>query len=252
MIARCHNRFKRGFTLIEVLIALALSVMLATLLFGALHTYVISATAGHQLVAARQITESVTQFMTNQLRETVPLMVNTRAGRHLLFYGDERKIVYVGYIPSHRSAGGLHLNSLVIGGMAPNQTLNFAYERLNIDDEFDLESIVEADTDNSRTLLEAPLIEFENFGAVGTDTETQWIGNWSNDDRLPELIRIRIENDNGRPSLDRVVPILANVTAKYVALSLGQPAKWTLNDLIPGLSARRPQRAAGTAAKARK
>jgi prepilin-type N-terminal cleavage/methylation domain-containing protein len=234
MSPRCGHRFKRGFTLIEVLIALALSVMLAALLFSALHTYVLSASAGHKHVAARQLSESVSQFIRDQLREAVPLVLNTGGKRHILFYGDERKIACVGYIPSHRSAGGLHHNSLVISGTPPKQTLSFTYERLAVDYQYDLKAFSDVDTSGGRTLVEARLIEFEYFGTAGIRADTGWFGKWPVDDRLPELIRIRFEKTDAQSAPDIVVPIYANAATNHIALSIGQRAKSTPDGVMPG------------------
>ena len=249
MIPRCEYRFKRGFTLIEVLIAMALSIMLAALLFNALHTYVLTAATGHKRVAARQLFESVSQFIRDQLREAVPLVVNTGAGRQILFYGDERKIAYVGYIPSHRSAGGLHHNSLAISGTPPNQTLSFTYERLAVDGRFDLETFADIDTSAARTLVEAASIEFEYFGAAGIRADRGWSGNWSGDDRLPELIRIRFKMADDLSATDIVIPIYGNAVTNHIALSIGQGAKWSLDALIPGRSGASRRQAADATGK---
>jgi prepilin-type N-terminal cleavage/methylation domain-containing protein len=252
MPPRCVYRFKRGFTLIEVLIALALSVMLAALLFNALHTYALTAATGHKHVAARQLSESIFQFIRAQLREAVPLVVNTGDARQILFYGDERKIAFVGYIPSHRSAGGLHHNLLEISGTPPNQTLSFTYERLAVDGDFALETFADIDTGDARTLMDAASIEFEYFGTAGSRADREWSRNWSGGDRLPELIRIRIDMAHDLPATDIVVPIYGNTAPNHIALSIGQGAKWSLDDLLPGLSGPGRQKAADAAGKGSK
>ena len=246
MSHHCKIGIKRGFTLIEVLIALALSVMLAALLFSALHTYVISASTGHKHITAGQQAESAYQFIRDQLREAVPLVLNTTRKREILFYGDERTIVYVGYVPRHRSAGGLHRNALIISGAPPNQTLGFTYERLPAADGLDRETFITVSPRDARILVDAASIEYEYFGSAGNHADPQWFGEWPGEDRLPELIRIRIVKANDRYSPDIVVPIYANAPTKHLAAAIGQPAKWNLNDVIPGRSGARNQPGGGS------
>ncbi len=227
-----RKHYNRGFTLIEVLIALALSVLLVALLFSALHTYTLGATVAVEQVAGKQLAESIYQFIGGQLREAVPLILNTSRERDVLFYGDERKIVYIGHIPRHRSAGGLHKNSLVVSGTPPRQTLTFSYERLVIDDRFDRKAFIAEDTGTPHTLGETvSSIEFSYFGAVKLHEDPEWFGEWQVQDRLPELVRIRIESTSATRSLDFVVPIYTNAPIKHIASPTGRRGDPSPNEL---------------------
>jgi len=221
MHPRSRNRSNHGFTLIEVLIALSLSLILASLLFSSLHTYALGAAAGQKHLTAKQISESVYQFIGDQLREAVPLALIAGRERNVLFHGDVEQIVYVGQIPSHRAAGGLHKNSLEIDGIAPHQSLIFNYERLIVDEEFDMAAFIETGTSTEKKLIEdARSIEFEYFGVDGDRSDPNWSTEWSINDRLPELIRIRIDRGGNHPRDNIIVPIYANVMSKRVALSI--------------------------------
>ncbi len=221
MIARSKHSISAGFTLIEVLIALSLSVVLAAMLFSSLHTYALGTAAGQDHLAAKQVSESVYQFIGDQIREVVPLVLRTGRERHLLFRGDQRQITYVGYIPSHRSAGGLHKNTLTIEGHPPHQSLVFSYERLHIDNAFDLARFADHSIGDNRTLItDAEAIELEYFGVLGENDDPMWSSEWPQADRLPLLVRLRIERKNKRSPDELVVPIYANAMSKRTAMTV--------------------------------
>jgi general secretion pathway protein J len=228
------NRLNCGFTLIEVLIALALSVMLVGMLSSSLHTYAISTAAGQKHIADKQLSESVYQFVGDQLRQVVPLLLRSGRERNVLFHGDDNRITYVGHIPHHRSAGGLHRNSLVVDGLPPHQTLLFNYERLSVDAEFDITTFVES-TDNggSKTLIsDARSIEFAYFGAKEAKEDPGWTTEWSVKDRLPQLVRLRIDNGREQSPDEITVPLYANASSKSVALTIGNSAPTSINEML--------------------
>ena len=215
-------RFNYGFTLIEVLVALALSGMLVGMLSSSLHTYAISTVAGQKHLADKQLSENVYQFIGDQLRQVVPLLFRSGKERTVLFYGDDKRITYVGHIPHHRSAGGLHKNSLVVDGLPPHQTLFFHYERLSVGAEFDIMEFFEAtDTTGNETLIsEVRSIEFAYFGAKKANDDLNWTEEWPVKDRLPKLVRLRIDHGKEQSPDEIIIPLYANTFSKSVALTI--------------------------------
>lgn len=222
-----------GFTLIEVLIALSLSVILAAMLFSSLHTYALGTAAGQTHLAAKQTSASVYQFIGDQLRGSVPLTLRLEGERRLLFLGNDRRVVYIGHIPRHRSAGGLHKNSLVIEGQAPHQSLVFSYERLVVDEAFGIAAFTEPGTGISKTLIaDARAIEFEYFGPQNENEDSAWSTEWSRNDLLPALVRVRVSRSNKQTLDDMVIPIYANTASKRAALTIGTQRSSKQNDVL--------------------
>ena len=210
-----------GFTLIEMLIALSLSVILAAMLFSSLHTYAVGTKAGQLRFNAKQTSGSVYQFISNQLRESIPLGLKVGRNRELLFHGNSQQIIYVGHIPRHRSTGGLHKNSIMVEGESPRQSLIFSYERLAVDEIFNLETFVENAPDNPNILItDAHAIEFEYFGVPKKNTEPNWFSEWPRSDELPQLIRLRIEKSADASPVDIVLPVYAKNMSRRAALTL--------------------------------
>ncbi|MDA0824245.1 MAG: prepilin-type N-terminal cleavage/methylation domain-containing protein, partial [Proteobacteria bacterium] len=189
-----RKRHCDGFTLVEVLIALTLTAVLVTLLFEALHTYAIANSVGYARVQAQETAASLRAFLRTQLREIVPLGVNTSDGQELFFRGDAQTLSYSGRIPSHRAPGGLYKISFVVEGASPDQSLTFRYARIP-----DPEALAEGDlfdfTDTAtKVMLEsAAAVSFEYFGVHENDIEASWVDTWRRHDQIPEMIRIRIQ-----------------------------------------------------------
>lgn len=200
------DRFKitssRGFTLVEVLIALSLTVIMSGILFSAVHTYAQTSSVGREHVRRIQREQAVHQFLQTQIRETLPLAIRTQRGTfRALFNADERKMVFIGNIPSHRSTGGPHKNALYIESTPSGERLMFAYERFVHGDGNDglLAEFAHALPSNTRLLVpDAASVTFEYFGAPETDDPAGWHDRWNQSNSLPELMRIRIEDKSGR------------------------------------------------------
>lgn len=222
MHLRAVNYSERGFTLVEVLIALALTALMAGLLFEALHTYTKIGAAGREHIARKEQTSSVRQFVATQLRETVPFAV--RDGRKLqtLFYADEDGLTYVGGVPSYRSSGGLHRNALYAERDGDTIKLAFAYERLVADDDGHYDSFAEGPPANSRALLTGlSSLTFSYFGTSESDNELRWRERWEATDELPQLVRIRLTDDSGRTETI-VTRIYNHLPVNHIALAASQ------------------------------
>lgn len=231
MRARFSRSQHAGFTLVEVLIALALSLLLITLLFNALHTYASSTKRSQRLIAERQLDESIRHFLRKQLYEIVPLVVRTKKGREVLFAGDATSLSYIGRIPSHRSPGGLHSNVLSISRERGNTVLRFAYERFNADANLDRDAVTRASSDTQRILIEqTEPIAFAYFGVEEAGQEATWRDAWKVTERLPQLIRIRFADDESR-TRDLIVPIHASPSSTHIAMNIGARGTQTRFDM---------------------
>ncbi len=222
MHPRAVNYSERGFTLVEVLIALALTALMTGLLFEALHTYAKIGTAGREHIARKEQTSSVRQFVATQLRETVPFALRDGTKLQTLFYADEDGLIYVGGIPGYRSSGGLHRNALYADRDGDAIELAFAYERLEADDDGHYDSFAEGPPANSRALLTGlSSLTFSYFGTSGSDNEPAWQERWEATDELPQLVRIRLTDDDGRTETI-VTRIYNHQPVNHIALAAAQ------------------------------
>ena len=226
-----------GFTLVEVLIALTLSSVLAVLLFSGLHTYVLAANTGYKHLDNLQASARTTAFLRSQLREMVPLTLSgQRRQRQVLFSGNTQRLAYIGNIPSHRSPGGLHHNTLTIDDNGIGAQVTFAYQRLLVAEDFTYEAFIAHAPANKRVLFEdLDDASLEYYGAATDDAPAAWSSQWQRVDKLPSLVRLRLSFVDDPAPHTLIFSIHATTPSRHFAHRIGGASRSRLR----GLSAER-------------
>jgi general secretion pathway protein J len=206
--ARSRPR-RAGFTLIEVLIALVLVSLLSGLIFQVLSLSARAWDATEQRTATAERLRGVTGFLQRTLAQSVPLSFNDVDGRRLVFDGDDTRLRFVGRLPAHRGPDELYLLTLAsVPQLDGRRRLEFAYARLT--EEALRAAPEELPAGQTKVLLEGLAdIEFEYFGPQGREGENAWRSDWLEAQRLPRLLRLRLE-DPDRRWPDLVVPLYAD------------------------------------------
>lgn len=77
------------------------------------------------------------------------------------------------------------------------------------------------DTTGNETLIsEVRSIEFAYFGAKKANDDLNWTEEWPVKDRLPKLVRLRIDHGKEQSPDDIIIPLYANTFSKSVALTI--------------------------------
>jgi len=185
----------RGFTLVEILIAMTLLVLVVTLGYSALHFAGRSWQAMDRGAERIEDQRLIAQFLRRQLEQAVPLMVETNGTSRILFKGESDSLIFVGRLPVHRGAG-LHLIRLAQQG----RQLTLDYRPIQ-----DADSLNAGfDEQKQRTLLEnIEAIEFAYYGPSDMDRPAQWRSHWHGPRQPPQLIRliIRPADQPPRPAI---------------------------------------------------
>lgn len=181
-----------GFTLLELMVALALLSLLLVVLYGGLRLVGRGSTVGIERVERVADAHAVRDLLRRQLRQSQAVMVDDpERGRVVLFEGSAEKIRFAGPMLAHLGFGGLYEQRLEIGDAAGDQTLQLSWRPLfELDDEEALEP-------QTRVLIE-PLetFEVEYFGAAQPGDTAEWQATWEAP-KLPLLVRILIATDAG-------------------------------------------------------
>lgn len=195
----------RGFTLIEIQIALLLLVLIMGLLFGALHLASKSWKAGQ--IQNEQIEEKrlVSEFLRRQISQIVPMLWITSRGSDLIFRGNEDSILYVSILPANRLSGLPSLLQLITN----DNQLEFGYSFLTADQ-------TPFDTRNGRMTKTEVLnnieeINFQYFGKKNKGSRPpEWFSIWDSKRRLPNLIKCQITLANGTNWPEMIFPLHIN------------------------------------------
>ena len=221
----CHVRRKRGamqlpvrgFTLLETLVGLTLLGLMLILIYSALNISLRSWDTGEKRVAEASHQRVVQSFLRRELSQLFPVRWRGITESKIAFEGakDELRFVTMLTLGAAVREGGMQWGHLYVAdkespGGEPGRTLFIKRSA------FDLQA---KDWDGLDAAKPIPLIdgvksfEIGYFGAESETAEPQWTSEWSNPLRMPQLIKITLQVNNGR-----------DVPPLVVSLRLGEEA----------------------------
>jgi len=181
---------QRGFTLLEVLIAITLLALLVALAYSTLRASVRAMRSGEALIERTNRLRTVQEFLRRQLSHAMPLPFERMedTGENRLFMMDGDTLRFVAPMPGHLSRGGPHVQWLTLDGDA----LLFDHAQLN---GYDPEHPKANNKREPVVLLDG--IRDAGFEFRELDPETgelgEWESSWDDPQRLPLLVRLDVE-----------------------------------------------------------
>jgi len=182
-------RRARGFTLIEVLLALGIIAFLMAMIYAGLSSAIRSSERGGAEIDRTSKIRVTHEFMRHQFSRMLPLVYaqDRVRGTGEVFSGSARKIRYVAPMPGYLGRGGPYVQELEFTG----KQLLFRFWMLN---GFDAEKI---DRSEEPIVLLDQIRRLE-FNFRGVDNQSK-IGDWSQSWETPQfppvMVRLRIEFD---------------------------------------------------------
>ncbi len=206
-----------GFTLLELLVALTLLGAMLILIYSALNIGLRAWDTGEKRVTEASHQRVVQSFLRRELSQVFPVRWRGIPESKIAFEGakDEIKFVSMLTLGAAVREGGLQWGHLYVAdddapGGERRRTLFIKRSGFNLRAK---------DWDGLDAAKAIPLIEgvksFEigYFGAENDTAEAQWTNEWTNALRMPQLIKITVQVDNGR-----------DVPPLVVSLRLGEEA----------------------------
>lgn len=190
----------RGFTLVELTIALVLMAAIAALLYGSLSLSARTWDGGEakmQQVADLRTTQT---YLRSQIAAEYPQRMLKIAGFPLLFSGERDEMRYAAALPPRVAEGGVYYFRLAVVRDGDRSLL--VQERM-IPDVNALEMPEFRDADRSilaEGIAEVRIAYFgrpEVVGPTSTVAAPTWLDRWGDTQQLPMLIRIDVKPQNG-------------------------------------------------------
>jgi len=197
----------KGFTLIEVLIAMTLLSVLVVLLFSSLRTAAESWNVGERKVAEVNTKAVVYQFFKHHLTSIRPLpMLNDEQNflpeNQQVFQGFPQSLRFVAALPAASARKGLQIFTIALDPENQSTLLVTLRPYRQTDADVDVEPV------RPEVLLENITgLRFSYFGKTEDVADQMWRDEWRIADRLPRLIKISIRLVDGSYWPDMVFPL---------------------------------------------
>ena len=206
-----------GFTLLEMLVGLTLLGVMLILIYASLNVGLRAWDTGEKRVSEAARQRVVQSFLRRELSQLFPVRWRGIPESKIAFEGtkDELKFVTMLTLGASAREGGLQWGHLYLAtddttGGERRQTLFIKRSAFNLQAK-DWDGVDEAKPIPLVTGVK--VFELGYYGAENDTTDAEWKSEWINPLRMPQLIRITLQADDGR-----------NVPPLIVSLRLGEEA----------------------------
>jgi general secretion pathway protein J len=205
-----------GFTLVEVIIAFALLAMLASMMFAGFRFATQATEKGTTRNEMHEDMRRSQDFLRQHLEEMLPLRYQKELGQPLRFKGDGERIVYIAPVISRVAEGGIQWWELGARGAGGQRILALRRVAFTGDESATPEF---NDTESSTLAQNIEKVKFSYFDQPDKQLSGNWTDNWTDEQRLPNLIRVNVTGAGGREWPEFIV-------APQLSPRIGCPARW--------------------------
>ncbi len=214
MVDRWRRTPQAGFTLVELLVVVALLGLISVALFGGIRFSARSWEAGHARLEALnevEVAQSVLRRLLSRSRE-VALFDASRDRAAVSFSGRRDAVYFAAPLPAHRGLGGAYAYALRVKRTSGGEQLVLAWRLQrpetppSADGDFEDETVLLSDIAD---------LSLAYFGSEDRGRIPDWRESWDGSAGLPRLVRLSVAfpADDGRywPPLT-IAPALAGAT----------------------------------------
>jgi general secretion pathway protein J len=205
-----------GFTLVEVIIAFALLAMLAGMMFAGFRFALGASEKGAVRNEMHEDMRRAQDFLRQHLEEMLPLRYQKELGQPLRFKGDAEKIVYIAPVISRVAEGGIQWWELAARGSGAERILALRRIAYTGDESATPEFNEKEESTLAQNIVS---VKFSYFDQPDPLLSGNWTDNWTDEQRLPNLIRVQVIGAQGRAWPEFVV-------APQLSPRIGCPNGW--------------------------
>lgn len=195
------RRPQRGFTLVELMVALTLFAIIAGILFGSLRLAGKSADAGEEKAQASSGMRLASDYLREQLASQHPQRMRKMLEFPILFGGTGDELRYTATLPGRVGVGGMWYYRLAVSKPPGKDDTALVLERVMPDlDGLSMPSF--SDAERSVLADDVKSIRISYYGrdrGVSLDQAPTWRNVWEDTQVLPVLIRIEVLPRRGDP-----------------------------------------------------
>ena len=179
---------RRGFTLVEVLLAITLLAMVMAVAYGGLRSVTRSTDRVEELNQKATHVRATQRLLHQQLARMLPLVYSEEDGERIIFAGEREFIRYVAPMPGYLGKGGPQVQELAIEGGRDGERLVFRHAPL-------VGYAPEIMREREPVVLIENVVE-GGFSFVGFDDRgklTDWMDTWEQPDQMPIMVSLQLD-----------------------------------------------------------
>jgi general secretion pathway protein J len=187
----------RGFTLVELTIALVLMAAIAALLYGSLSLAARTWDGGEAKMQQVSDLRTAQTYLRAQLGAQYPQRMWKVNGLPLLFAGERDEIRYAAALPTRVAEGGVYYFRLAV---VRNGDRSLLVQERVVPDANALEEPEFRDAERSILAEGIAELRIAYFGRVADAADTEaptWLERWDDKQRLPLLVRVDVKPEKG-------------------------------------------------------
>ncbi|MFP4209526.1 MAG: prepilin-type N-terminal cleavage/methylation domain-containing protein [Wenzhouxiangella sp.] len=201
----------RGFTLVEVMLAITLVALIMGMAYGGFRASIRATTSGEQRIEDTNRLRVTHQFIRRQLSQARPLIIEQSEDdpevEQIRFLGETERVRFVAPMPGYLSYGGQYVQELRLERGDEGFDLVFYFALLN--------GYLPGDLEDSEGVVLLEEIDSGGFFFLDLDPEDQvpfWADFWEDPSRLPLAVGLNIDlgRDDGLSWPELVTPVLVD------------------------------------------
>ena len=177
----------KGFTLLEVLVALVMISFLLVMLYGSLYAGARNWRAGEVRAQENDDKRLVLSFIRQVTGEAIPMFRVDGQDARVMFRGDNSSLQFVSRLPAHHTGSGIYFLKLE----QEHDELLLRYTPL-VGNNAMFEEDIFVDAEHISLLGNIETFDLDYFGRDTPETGPAWHDDWDSMNSLPELIRLSI------------------------------------------------------------
>jgi len=214
----------RGFTLIEMLVALMLAAILLGLAYQGLRAGIRSSASGEKAIDDTNRLRVAQEFLRRVVARSLPLTYEqSDRGDRKVFEGEGDLLKFVAPMPGYLGRGGAYVQQVEIAAGPNGQELLFSHRLLN---GFDPDEPMADDETPAVVLIDGLVnakFEFKGFDDQGRIEKT-WNDSWEKTFQTPQMVRLKAKfKGEGTLTFPDLVITLAIDPSATQGLTVGDP-----------------------------
>ncbi len=218
--------YLRGFTLIEVLIAMTLLSIMVVLLFGSLKICAESWGNGESKITDVNEIAVVYNFFQRDLSVAKPLWNDlSPEERTFSFQGKAQSLQFVSAFPASAGRPGLQLFSLFL---QEEEDDDGQVIKVTLTPFFPIAEGEEWHKEEVSLIKHVSEFTLTYFGSVDGVSEGSWVEEWTNKNALPRLVKINIKLENGIYWPEMIIDLKITGTVNDLGFNAGNTENLTV------------------------